>query len=103
MPAAFAPVAPGAVRVAGTAWAQTRGIDRVEVRVDNGPWEPATLAEQYTIDTWRQWYWDWNATAGNHNIQVRATDQDGNTQVEERTPPIPGGSTGWHTRTIIVS
>ncbi|MBY6539892.1 molybdopterin-dependent oxidoreductase [Rhodococcus sp. BP-349] len=103
VPAAFAPVAPGPVRVAGTAWAQQRGIERVEVRVDNGPWQEATLAEQYTIDTWRQWFWDWEATAGNHNIQVRATDQDGNTQVEERTPPIPGGSTGWHTRTIIVS
>ncbi|MGB3769934.1 MAG: molybdopterin-dependent oxidoreductase [Rhodococcus sp. (in: high G+C Gram-positive bacteria)] len=103
VPAAFAPVAPGPVRIAGTAWAQTRGIERVEVRVDDGPWEDATLAEQYSIDTWRQWFWDWNATAGNHNVQVRATDQDGNTQVEERTPPIPGGSTGWHTRTIIVS
>lgn len=103
VPAAFAPVSPGRVRIAGTAWHQHVGIDRVEVRVDDGPWQEATLAEEYSVDTWRQWYWDWDATAGNHNVQVRATDRTGETQTEERTPPIPGGSTGWHTRTIIVS
>ena len=57
VPASFAPTAPGPVLVAGTAWAQHRGIAKVEVRVDNGEWQTATLAPQYTIDTWRQWTW----------------------------------------------
>lgn len=102
VPAAFAPVAPGRVLVAGTAWAQRRGIEKVEVRVDNGAWQPATLAAEYSIDTWRQWWWDWDATDGSHTLEVRATDLDGNTQTEERTPPIPGGATGWHRQTVLV-
>ena len=48
--------------VAGVAWAQHRGIERVEVRVDGGDWNDATLATQDTIDTWRQWTWPWEAT-----------------------------------------
>ncbi len=103
VPAALAPVAAGSVLVAGTAWAQHRGIAKVEVRVDNGPWNLATLAPQYSIDTWRQWTWQWQATPGLHTLQVRATDLDGNVQVEERTPPIPGGATGWHNRSITVA
>ncbi|MDV6286429.1 molybdopterin-dependent oxidoreductase [Rhodococcus jostii] len=103
VPASFAPTAPGPVLVAGTAWAQHRGIAKVEVRVDNGEWQNATLAPQYTIDTWRQWTWEWQAASGLHTLQVRATDLDGNVQVEERTPPIPGGATGWHTRSFTVS
>ncbi|MGC0363152.1 DMSO/TMAO reductase YedYZ molybdopterin-dependent catalytic subunit/uncharacterized membrane protein YeaQ/YmgE (transglycosylase-associated protein family) [Rhodococcus sp. 27YEA15] len=101
-PAALSPVEAGQVVVAGTAWAQHRGIEKVEVRVDNGDWQTATLAEQYSIDTWRQWSWIWTATSGLHTVQVRATDLDGNVQVEERTSPIPGGATGWHTRSFTV-
>ncbi|MBD0322215.1 MAG: molybdopterin-dependent oxidoreductase, partial [Aldersonia sp.] len=103
VPAALSPVAPGPVLVAGTAWAQHRGIAKVEVRVDNGPWNLTTLAPQYSIDTWRQWSWQWQATRGGHTLQVRATDLDGNVQVEERTPPIPGGATGWHTSSLTVT
>ncbi|WP_024793711.1 molybdopterin-dependent oxidoreductase [Tomitella biformata] len=102
VPTAFAPVVPGRLLVAGTAWAQHRGIEKVEVRVDNGSWQLATLAAEYSIDTWRQWWWDWEATDGSHVLEVRATDLDGNTQVEERTPPIPGGATGWHRQTVLV-
>ncbi|MFH5211221.1 molybdopterin-dependent oxidoreductase [Antrihabitans sp. NCIMB 15449] len=102
VPAALAPVPAGRVVVAGTAWAQRRGIEKVEIRVDKQEWQPAVLAPEYSIDTWRQWTYEWDAAAGNHVIEVRATDLDGNTQTEERTPPIPGGSTGWHNRTIIV-
>lgn len=102
VPASFAPVSPGKTLVAGTAWAQHRGIEKVEVRVDGGPWQRAALATEYSIDTWRQWWWDWDATDGSHTLEVRATDLDGNTQTEERTPPIPGGATGWHRQTVLV-
>ena len=89
-------VKPGKVAVAGVAWAQQRGIDRVEVQVDDGPWNEARLGEVPTIDTWRQWVWEWDATPGSHVLQVRATDADGATQTAERRPVQPDGATGYH-------
>ena len=37
-------VAAGRMPVAGVAWAQTVGIDRVEVNIDDGDWQSATLS-----------------------------------------------------------
>ena len=51
----------GRTAVAGVAWAQHKGIDAVEVRVDRGAWHQATLAAVPGIDTWRQWVWYWDA------------------------------------------
>ncbi|AVZ40631.1 molybdopterin-dependent oxidoreductase [Dietzia sp. DQ12-45-1b] len=102
-PAPLAQLDPGPVVVAGTAWAQHRGIDRVEVRVDDGPWNEAALAEEYSIDTWRMWSWTWDAEPGLHTLSVRATDSTGEVQTETRQPPIPTGATGWHNRTFRVS
>jgi DMSO/TMAO reductase YedYZ molybdopterin-dependent catalytic subunit len=93
----------GNVVVAGVAWAQHTGIERVEVRVDDGAWNEATLAAQDTIDTWRQWQWNWDATPGQHTLTVRATDADGRTQPEARTPPFPSGATGWHQIAVGIS
>ncbi len=94
---------PGVVVVAGTAWAQHRGIERVEVRVDDGPWSEATLATDYSDDCWRQWSWVWSTTradVGDHVLSCRATDKTGTTQPQQRVPPIPDGATGWHTRVL---
>ncbi|MFD8022563.1 molybdopterin-dependent oxidoreductase [Streptomyces lavendulae] len=84
------------VTVAGVAWAQHRGIDRVEVRVDDGPWQIADLAPQANKDTWRQWSFPWKPTPGGHNLTVRATDGTGQVQTEKRTRTIPDGASGWH-------
>lgn len=92
----------GPVAIAGVAWAQHRGITRVEVRVDEGEWREATLADELSVDTWRQWWIEWDATDGDHVVQVRATDGDGETQPEEVTPVAPDGATGWHTRRLSV-
>ncbi|WP_137725958.1 molybdopterin-dependent oxidoreductase [Prescottella subtropica] len=102
VPASFARIAAGETIVAGTAWAQHRGIARVEVRVDGGPWQDAILAPEYSTDTWRQWKWRWQAAPGTHTLQVRATDRDGAVQTEERAAPVPDGSSGWHTRSVTV-
>lgn len=94
----------GTVTVAGVAWAQHRGIERVEVRVDGGPWREAELGETVSADTWRQWSWRWeDATAGEHELVVRATDVTGEIQPEERSPAAPDGATGWHTVEVVVS
>ncbi|RLQ03144.1 molybdopterin-binding oxidoreductase [Micromonospora sp. BL1] len=95
--------AAGPVTVAGVAWAQHRGIRRVEVRADGGPWQEATLAPAVSADTWVQWSWRWDATPGEHTLQVRATDTAGETQTEQHAPVAPDGATGWHTVRVTVT
>jgi DMSO/TMAO reductase YedYZ molybdopterin-dependent catalytic subunit len=85
----------GPTKVAGMAWAQTVGIETVEVRLDDGDWQPATLSSPVNDDTWVQWYVDWEPDAGSHYVSVRATDKAGNLQTEERAPIAPNGSSGW--------
>lgn len=92
----------GEVVVAGVAWAQHRGIRRVEVRVDEGPWQEADLAPTVSVDTWVQWSWRWDATPGEHTLQVRATDATGETQTGRPAPVAPDGATGWHTVRVTV-
>jgi DMSO/TMAO reductase YedYZ molybdopterin-dependent catalytic subunit len=96
-------VSGGDVVVAGIAWAQHTGIDKVEVRVDDGDWQPAKLATEPTIDTWRQWSYVWAAESGHHTLAVRATDASGYTQTGERVDVVPNGATGWHTISVDVS
>ena len=102
-PRTFSRLNPGKVAVAGVAWAQHRGVDKVEVRVDGGAWQTARLADVPSTDTWRQWVWEWDATAGSHTLEVRATDGAGVIQPEKRRPPFPSGATGWHSITVTVS
>jgi DMSO/TMAO reductase YedYZ molybdopterin-dependent catalytic subunit len=90
----------GRVTVAGVAWAQQRGIAKVEVQVDDGPWEEARLSEAVSKDSWRQWVYEWQATEGEHRLRVRATDETGETQTEELAIPRPDGATGWHRITV---
>ena len=90
----------GRTQVAGVAWAQHKGIDAVEVRVDRGPWHRARLAAVPGIDTWRQWVWDWDATPGSHLIEARATDATGYTQTALQAPPEPNGATGYPMVTV---
>ncbi|WP_026257586.1 molybdopterin-dependent oxidoreductase [Actinopolymorpha alba] len=103
VPLTGATVRTGRVAVAGVAWAQHRGITRVEVRVDRGPWQVARLGGEPTKDSWRQWVWTWDATPGAHELQVRATDGTGVTQTGRLADPVPNGATGWHTIDVQVS
>lgn len=101
-PKPFARPKAGTVMVAGVAWAQHRGIDRVEVRVDDGPWQEATLAAEDSRDTWRQWSYAWQAGKGGHTLTVRATDRTGEVQTEKRTRTVPDGASGWHSVVVTV-
>lgn len=95
-------LAAGTVTLAGVAWAQHTGVAGVEVRVDDGDWLPAEIADTVGPDTWRQWRFDWDATPGDHLVAVRATDVDGVVQTGEQAPPAPDGATGWHTVDVTV-
>ncbi|MDD7928364.1 molybdopterin-dependent oxidoreductase [Microbacterium thalli] len=97
------PVAAGTVAVAGMAWAQTVGIERVEVRIDDGDWQAATLSTPINSDTWVQWVLEWQAEAGTHYVEVRAVNKNGDTQVEERAAIAPDGSSGWQRVLVTVS
>jgi DMSO/TMAO reductase YedYZ molybdopterin-dependent catalytic subunit len=92
----------GRTAVAGVAWAPTRSVERVEVRIDDGPWEEARLSGELSENTWVQWLYQWDAESGEHRVQVRATDGTGETQTGERTPPAPSGATGYHTISVDV-
>jgi hypothetical protein len=82
--------------VAGVAWAQTRGIARVEVRVDDGEWAEADLAPEIDADLWRQWVLPHDFAPGRHTVTVRATSADGERQTDARAAPFPSGASGWH-------
>lgn len=102
VPAAFATVPAGGVSVAGIAYAQHRGIAKVEVRVDEGPWLTAELATEVNLDTWRMWRAEVDLAPGPHTVECRATDRTGATQTADRVPPIPDGATGWHSAQFTV-
>ncbi|MEU9386364.1 sulfite oxidase, partial [Streptomyces sp. NPDC048279] len=101
-PKPFARPRSGTVMVAGVAWAQHRGIDRVEVRVDDGPWQQARLAAEDSRDTWRQWSFPWQAGRGGHTLTVRATDRTGQVQTAIRARTIPDGASGRHSVVVTV-
>jgi len=103
VPSGQGPVKAGPTSIAGVAWAQHKGIDAVEVRVDRSPWRQAKLAAVPGIDTWRQWSADWDATPGTHLIEARATDATGYTQTTLAAPPEPNGATGYPMVTVTVT
>jgi hypothetical protein len=88
--------------IAGVAWAQTRGIAAVEVRVDDGDWAEARLSPQVDADVWRQWVLPYDFTSGRHVITVRATGADGEVQTDAPARPFPAGSSGWHSVEVLV-
>jgi DMSO/TMAO reductase YedYZ molybdopterin-dependent catalytic subunit len=90
-------VAAGPTTFGGVAWAQNRGVRAVEVRIDDGPWQPALLGAAYSNQTWRLWSLPWQASGpGSHTITVRATDNTGAVQTSDHTSTVPDGATGWH-------
>lgn len=106
-PGSFERLPAGAVTFAGIAWAQTVGIQRVEIRVDGGAWLPTQLSTEVNVNTWRMWRATMRITErGVHTVEVRATDKSGYTQTPMRVGPInpgPDGATGWHSVSFTVT
>ncbi|WP_159614917.1 molybdopterin-dependent oxidoreductase [Glutamicibacter sp. JC586] len=95
-PRPFAKVPAGDIVLGGTAWAQTRGISRVQVQIDDGPWQDADLAAEASLDTWRQWRLvSKDMAPGTHSATVRACDAQGRLQTSEKADPVPNGASGW--------
>lgn len=93
------PTAEGAIPIGGIAWAGDRGIQQVELQVDEGPWRPAQLrTPPLSPLIWVQWRYDWPVTTvGEHRFRVRAVDGTGTVQIGEESGVRPDGATGYHT------
>ncbi len=92
----------GIIPVGGMAFSGARGISRVEVSVDGGPWQQATLKDPVSPLTWRLWRWDWQAPKGTHRLRVRAFDGQGEQQIEEVTDLHPSGASGYHSVSVTI-
>lgn len=92
----------GPFAIGGVAWAQPIGIQQVELKIDDGPWTPADMAEEVNGSTWRQWTHRWDATPGRHTVTARAIDKDGAIQTSDRSEPLPDGVTGHHSVVVLV-
>jgi DMSO/TMAO reductase YedYZ molybdopterin-dependent catalytic subunit len=81
--------------IMGAAWGEP--IAGVEVRIDDGPWQAATLTtgegEEFA---WVFWTLDWGTPeAGEHTVTSRATSLAGNVQPAPDDPYLAGKSTYW--------
>lgn len=91
------------VSIGGIAYASERGISKVEVQVDDGPWEEAQLrVPPVSPLMWVQWRYEWDGEPGDHVARVRAYDGTGELQVLEENPPHPDGATGIHSHSFNV-
>ena len=86
------------VPIGGIAFAGDRGISKVEVRVDGGPWQEAQLRAPLSETTWVIWRYEWPFVEGKHTFEVRCAEADGTPQIEEERGNRPSGATGIHRR-----
>lgn len=91
------------IPIGGIAYAGAKGISRVEVQVDDEPWQVADLrTPPLSPLTWVQWRFDWAGEPGRHRARVRAYDGSGEIQIEESRGSRPDGATGIHELTFNV-
>jgi DMSO/TMAO reductase YedYZ molybdopterin-dependent catalytic subunit len=90
------------VPIGGMAHAGDRGISKVEVQVDNGPWEQALLRTPLSQLTWVVWRYDWPFQPGKHTFTVRCYDGNGTLQIAAPSPPEPDGATGLSSRSVML-
>ena len=81
--------------IMGAAWGAP--IAEVEVRIDDGEWQPATLTEGADSEfAWTFWTFDWSTpSSGEHTITSRATDAAGEVQPAPDDPFLAGKQTYW--------
>jgi DMSO/TMAO reductase YedYZ molybdopterin-dependent catalytic subunit len=91
--------------IAGVAFSGDKGISEVDVSLDSGQtWHTAVLKRPSSDFTWVIWEYAWTpTTSANVIITVRAIDLEGNVQDPTIAPPLPIGSSGYHSITTIVS
>ena len=90
------------VPIGGIAHAGARGISKVEVQVDSGPWERAELRTPLSQLTWVIWRYDWPYQSGRHTFTVRCYEENGTPQIAIPSPPEPNGATGLDIKSMML-
>jgi len=91
----------GRIDLLGRAWSGHGTVASVEVRVDDGPWRPATLEEPLGRWAWRGWSFAWDAAPGRHELACRAGDDTGLVQPEEPQWNVGGYANNAVQRVIV--
>ena len=91
--------------IAGVAFSGNKGISEVDISLDSGQtWQPAILKRPASDLTWVIWEYAWKPTTNaNVIITARAIDLEGNVQDPNIAPPLPIGSSGYHSISTVVS
>ena len=94
----------GTLRIHGAAWTDGTPLQSVELKIDEGKWQPVKLAESPRAEfAWTFWTFDWkNAPAGEHTLVSRATDANGAVQPAEDDPRIKLKKTYWEANQQVV-
>ena len=89
-------------RIYGAAWGAP--IEKVEVKIDNGPWQEVTIEPREDDEfAWKIWHLNWNnPTIGEHTIVSRAIDTAGNIQPEADSDYIKGKHTYWESNGQVI-
>jgi hypothetical protein len=90
------------VPIGGIAHAGARGVSKVEVQVDDGPWREAMLRTPLSQLTWVIWRYDWPFQPGKHTLTVRCYDGSGTLQIATPSPAAPDGATGLNRRSVML-
>ena len=90
---------PGTFQVFGVAFGDGTPIQRVDVQIDGGAWQPAKLNPQGNSHQWTFWTLDFDPLApGSHTVAARATDRNGRTQ----PPDLSLKKSNWENNAIWV-
>ena len=69
------------VRALGFALTDGTPLKSVEVKIDDGPWQPAAIDASLSKYSWKLFTYEWKgASAGAHTLVSRATDANGEVQ-----------------------
>ncbi len=89
--------------IAGVAFSGNAGISQVDVSFDMGQtWNKAVLKRPLSALTWVLWELPWQPASGMYTVIVRAIDLQGNVQDPGLAPPLPDGSSGYHSIQVTV-
>jgi DMSO/TMAO reductase YedYZ molybdopterin-dependent catalytic subunit len=82
-------------QIVGAAWGAP--IDKVEVKIDDGPWQQATIDHGEEAEfAWKIWSLDWaKPSPGEHTVTSRAIDTSGHIQPAMDDPWITKKHTYW--------
>ncbi len=93
----------GQIALAGVAFAGDRGIDKVEVSLDDGKsWQEAQIKPALSHNAWNLWVLNTRLEPGTYQVKVRATDGNGELQTAKPSDPLPDGATGYHSALLRV-